>query len=77
MQQKNGKFEPREVQLHETQRIHDGAAAGVQPGEVVALADPTADKADKKGKSEKKSAAAPMGGMPAGGNNMIGFPHHS
>jgi hypothetical protein len=39
-------------------------SGGVQPGEVVALADPTADKNAKKDKSEKKSD--PMSSMPGG-----------
>jgi hypothetical protein len=42
-------------------------ASGVQPGEIVALSDPTADKSGKKEKGEKKSpGGSPMGGMPGG-----------
>jgi hypothetical protein len=41
-------------------------ASGVQAGDIVALSDPTADKSGKKEKSEKKSQAGPMGGMPGG-----------
>jgi HlyD family secretion protein len=66
--QKNGKFEPREVQLMKRSETMMVLAGGVQPGEVIAMADPTADKSDKKGKAgEKKSGSGAMGAMPAGG----------
>jgi hypothetical protein len=40
-------------------------SGGVKPGEIIAMADPTADK-DKKNKGEKKqSGGGPMSGMPA------------
>jgi HlyD family secretion protein len=65
--QKNGRFEPREVQLVKRSETMMVLSGGVQPGEVIAMADPTADKADKKGKSEKKSSGGAMGVMPAGG----------
>lgn len=66
--QKNGKFEAREVQLLKQSESLMVLSSGVQPGEIVALADPTADKSDKKGKNaEKKSGPGnPMGGMPGG-----------
>jgi hypothetical protein len=42
-------------------------ASGVQPGEIIALSDPTADKSDKKKAADKKAGPAnPMGGMPGG-----------
>jgi hypothetical protein len=42
-------------------------ASGVRPGEVIALADPTSDKSDKKKAADKKSGPSnPMGGMPGG-----------
>jgi Barrel-sandwich domain of CusB or HlyD membrane-fusion len=65
--QKNGKFEPREVQLVKRSETMMVLSGGVQPGEVIAMADPTADKADKKGKNDKKSGGGAMGVMPAGG----------
>lgn len=65
--QKNGKFEPREVQLVKRSETMMVLSGGVKPGEVIAMADPTADKADKKGKGEKKSGGGAMGVMPAGG----------
>ncbi|MBZ5725650.1 MAG: efflux RND transporter periplasmic adaptor subunit [Acidobacteriia bacterium] len=69
VRQKNGKFEPREVQLVKQSESLMVLASGVQAGEVIALADPTADKSDKKNKSDRKSAGGngnPMGGMAGG-----------
>jgi HlyD family secretion protein len=67
VQQKNGKFEPREVQLMKRSESTMVLSSGVRPGEILALADPNADK-DKKGKnSEKKSGGSgAMSGMPGG-----------
>ncbi|HXB70290.1 MAG TPA: HlyD family efflux transporter periplasmic adaptor subunit [Candidatus Acidoferrales bacterium] len=61
--QKNRKFEAREVQLVKQSESLMVLAGGVQAGEVVALADPTAD---KKSKSDKKSSGGGMSGMPGG-----------
>jgi hypothetical protein len=61
--QKQGKFEAREVRLVKQSESMMVIASGVQPGDVVALADPTAGKKDKNG--DKKSGG-PMGGMPGG-----------
>jgi multidrug efflux pump subunit AcrA (membrane-fusion protein) len=66
VQQKNKKFLPREVQLVKQSESMMVLASGVQAGEIVALSDPTAAKTGKKEKSEKKSQAGPMGGMPGG-----------
>jgi multidrug efflux pump subunit AcrA (membrane-fusion protein) len=66
VQQKNGKFEAREVQLVKRSESTMVLAGGVQPGEVIAMADPTADR-DKKGKGDKKGGGGgggPMSGMP-------------
>jgi multidrug efflux pump subunit AcrA (membrane-fusion protein) len=65
--QKTGKYEPREVQLQkqsESLKVHAG---GVQPGEIIALADPTAQNSDKKKQSadKKSTSAGPMNGMPS------------
>jgi multidrug efflux pump subunit AcrA (membrane-fusion protein) len=65
-QAKTGKFVPREVQLLKQSESMMVLAGGVQPGEVVALADPTADKNAKKEKSDKKSNGNPMSSMPGG-----------
>jgi hypothetical protein len=67
IQQRNGKFEPREVQLVKRSETMMVLAGGVQPGEVIAMSDPTAEKSDKKGKGDKKSGGGAMGAMPAGG----------
>jgi HlyD family secretion protein len=67
VQQKNGRFEPREVQLVKRSETMMVLAGGVKPGEVIAMSDPTAEKSDKKGKSDKRSSGGAMGAMPAGG----------
>jgi HlyD family secretion protein len=67
--QKNGRFEPREVQLLKQSESTMVLSSGVRPGETIALSDPTADRSDKKAKSgEKKSGggSAAMGGMGGG-----------
>jgi multidrug resistance efflux pump len=64
VQQKNGRFEPREVQVVKQSESMMVLGGGVQPGEIVALGDPTADKNGKK--DEKKSSSNPMSSMPGG-----------
>lgn len=66
VQQKNGKYEPREVQLLKQSESTMVLSGGVQPGEVIALGDPTADKSDKKGKNDKKSGSGAMSALPGG-----------
>lgn len=64
--QKNGKFEPREIQLIKRSESTMVLSGGVQPGETIAMADPTAEKSDKKSKGEKKQGGGgAMSGMPA------------
>ena len=60
-----GKFSPREVQLLKQSESMMVLAGGVQPGEVVALGDPTADKSAKKD-AKKPATANPMSSMPGG-----------
>jgi hypothetical protein len=62
---KNGKFEPRPVQLVKQSESMMVISSGVQAGETVAMADPSAD---KKKNGEKKSAGNgnAMGGMGGG-----------
>src|SRR5205085_4376863 len=62
---KNGKFEARAVQVVKQSESMMVLSGGVQPGELVALADPGAD---KKSKSDKKSQGGgnAMGGLPGG-----------
>ena len=62
---KDGKFEPRPVKLVKQSESMMVIASGVQAGEVVAMADPSADKS-KKGGEKKSSAGAAMGGMGGG-----------
>lgn len=64
--EKNRKFEAREVQLVKQSESLMVLAGGVQAGEVVALADPSPGKSDKKGNSEKKASGGNMGGLPGG-----------
>jgi hypothetical protein len=67
VQEKNGRFEPREIQLIKRSESMMVLSGGVKPGEIIAMADPTADK-DKKNKGDKKQSGGggPMSGMPAG-----------
>jgi multidrug resistance efflux pump len=62
---KDGKFEPRPVQLVKQSESMMVISSGVQAGEIVAMADPTAD---KKKNGEKKSGGSgnAMGGMGGG-----------
>jgi HlyD family secretion protein len=62
---KNGKFEPRPVQLVKQSESMMVIASGVQPGEVVAMADPTADK-KKNGEKKSTGGGNAMGGMGGG-----------
>jgi multidrug efflux pump subunit AcrA (membrane-fusion protein) len=62
---KDGKFEPRPVQLVKQSESMMVISSGVTAGEVVAMADPSADK-NKKGGEKKSSAGAAMGGMGGG-----------
>jgi hypothetical protein len=64
VQGKDGRFTAREVKLIKQSESTMVLSSGVQPGEVIAMADPTAKKTDK---NEKKgSSNNPMGGMPGG-----------
>jgi len=65
--QKTGKYEPREVQLMKQSESLMVLSGGVQPGEIIALSDPTAEKSDKKKQSgdKKSNSSGPMNGMPA------------
>jgi len=66
VQQKNKRFEPREVQLVKQSESMMVLASGVKAGDIVALSDPTAQKSGKKETGEKKSQGNPMGGMGGG-----------
>ncbi|PWU12776.1 MAG: hypothetical protein C5B51_00150 [Terriglobia bacterium] len=62
--ERNGKFEPRVVQLLKQSESLMVLSGGVEAGQVVALADPTAKKTDKN--EDKKSQGNAMGGLPGG-----------
>ena len=62
----HGRFEPREVQLVKRSETMMVLAGGVEPGEIIAMSDPTADQSDKK-KNDRKSNSGAMEAMPAGG----------
>jgi len=61
---KDGKFEPRPVQLVKQSESMMVIASGVQAGEIVAMADPTVDK--KKNGDKKSPGGNAMGGMAGG-----------
>ncbi len=61
---KNGKFEPRPVQLVKQSESMMVISSGVQAGEIVAMADPTADK--KNGEKKSTGSGNAMGGMAGG-----------
>jgi HlyD family secretion protein len=63
--QKEGKFEPREIQLIKRSESTMVLSGGVQPGETIAMADPTAEKSDKKKGDKKQGGGGAMSGMPA------------
>jgi hypothetical protein len=65
VQDAKGKFSPREIKLVKQSESMMVVASGVRPGEIIAMADPTVRKSDKKG-DKKGSGGNPMGGMPGG-----------
>jgi len=66
VRQVNGKFEPREVHLAKQSESMMVLAGGVEPGEIVALADPTTDKSGKSKNEKKGPSTNPMSSMPGG-----------
>jgi len=62
---KDGKYQPREVQLLKQSESTMVLSGGVSPGEVIALGDPTGG-TDKKGKGDKKSGSGAMSALPGG-----------
>jgi HlyD family secretion protein len=64
VRQKNGRYEPREVKVVKQSESMMVLGGGVEPGEIVALGDPNADKNAKK--EEKKSSSNPISSMPGG-----------
>jgi len=66
VQLKNGRFEPRKVKLVKQSESVMVLGGGVEPGELVALGDPMADKNAKKKEEKKQSSSNPMSSMPGG-----------
>jgi hypothetical protein len=66
VQQKDGKYEPREVQLMKQSESTMVLSGGVKAGEQIALGDPTADKSDKKKGDKKSGGGGAMGALPGG-----------
>jgi hypothetical protein len=65
VQLKNGKFEQREVQMAKKSETLMVLSSGVREGEVVALEDPTQNKAEKKSAADEKKSSG--GAMPMPG----------
>jgi HlyD family secretion protein len=63
---KDGRYQPREVQLLKQSESTMVLSGGVQPGETIALGDPTSEGGDKKGKGDKKSGNGAMSALPGG-----------
>ena len=61
---RDGTFEPRPVQLVKQSESMMVIASGVQAGEIVAMADPTANK--KNGEKKSPGSGNAMGGMGGG-----------
>ena len=65
VQGKNGKFQPRPVQLVKQSESTMVISSGVEAGEIVAMSDPTLDK-KKNGEKKSTSSGSAMGGMGGG-----------
>ena len=66
VQQRNGRFQPRKVQLVKRSESMMVLSSGVEPGELVALSDPTAGKNAKKDEKKQPAQSNPMSSMPGG-----------
>jgi len=66
VQQRNGRFQPRKVQLFKRSESMMVLGSGVEPGELVALSDPTAGKNAKKDEKKQPAPSNPMNSMPGG-----------
>jgi membrane fusion protein (multidrug efflux system) len=66
IQQRNGRFQPRKVQLVKRSESMMVLQSGVEPGELVALSDPTAGKNAKKDDTKQPAPSNPMSSMPGG-----------
>ena len=66
IQQRNSRFQPRKVQLVKRSESMMVLGSGVEPGELVALSDPTAGKNAKKDEKKQPAQSNPMSSMPGG-----------
>jgi len=66
VQQANGRFVPRVVKLAKESETTMVLESGVEPGEIVALADPTVNKSEKNKTDETKKGASATSMMPGG-----------
>jgi len=66
VQQRNGRFQPRKVQLVKRSESMMVLSSGVEPGELVALSDPAAGKNAKKDEKKQPAQSNPMSSMPGG-----------
>jgi multidrug resistance efflux pump len=66
VQQKPGRFTAREVRVVKRSESMMVLGSGVEPGEIVALADPAADRNAKKESRKSSSSSNPMSSMPGG-----------
>jgi multidrug efflux pump subunit AcrA (membrane-fusion protein) len=66
VQQPDGKFQARKVELGRRSESAMVLTAGVEPGEVVALSDPTAGKSPSKSDKKEPAKGGPISSMPGG-----------
>ncbi|HEX3746793.1 MAG TPA: efflux RND transporter periplasmic adaptor subunit [Bryobacteraceae bacterium] len=66
VQQPDGKFQARKVELGRRSESAMVLTAGVEPGEVVALSDPTAGKSPSKSDKKQPAKGGPISSMPGG-----------
>jgi multidrug resistance efflux pump len=66
VQQRPGSFTAREVRVVKRSESMMVLGSGVEPGDIVALADPTADRNAKKESKKSSSSSNPMSSMPGG-----------
>ena len=66
IQQRNGRFQARKVELVKRSESMMVLKSGVEPGEQVALSDPSAGKNAKKDEKKPSSPSNPMSSMPGG-----------
>jgi biotin carboxyl carrier protein len=63
-----GAFQPRPITISKRSETVSIIASGLQPGDVIALQDPTISEEDRKKKAEKKSSGGAASALPVGGS---------